>query len=85
MASNAGPYTIRRIRRHDLSHIAINPSSISPIANMQQMMVLVRTLPLTPAISIPENDRGYTLIPIRKGSRFAYETAVWMLGKFPLG
>lgn len=62
MASNAGPYTMRRINRHDLSHIAINPSNISPTANMQQIIVLANTLPLTPAISIPENRSTLTLI-----------------------
>ncbi|KOX77960.1 Zinc finger C4H2 domain-containing protein [Melipona quadrifasciata] len=56
MASNAGPYTIRSITRHDLSHIAINPSNISPTANRQQIIVLASTLPFTPAISIPENN-----------------------------
>lgn len=62
MASNAGPYTMRRINRHDLSHIAINPSNISPTANMQQIIVLANTLPLTPAISIPENRSTLTLV-----------------------
>ena len=60
MASNAGPYTIRSIARHDLSHIAINPSNISPTANRQQIIVLASTRPFTPAISIPENN--HTLV-----------------------
>lgn len=54
-----GPYTTRRSIRQDLNQLANNPNTISPIAKIQQTIVLPKILFFTPVISIPGNE--YTL------------------------
>lgn len=56
MANSPGAYTTLRSTRQDLSQLANNPNMISPVVNMQHMMVLARSLFFTPIISTPTNE-----------------------------
>lgn len=56
MVNSPGAYTTLRSTRQDLSQLAIDPNSISPMVNMQHMMLLAETLFFTPIISTPANE-----------------------------
>lgn len=56
MANSPGAYTTLRSIRQDLSQLAINPNRISPVVNMQHMMVPPKTLFFTPIVSTPANE-----------------------------
>lgn len=56
MVNNPGAYTTLRSIRQDLSQLASDPNSISPMVNMQHMTLLAKTLFFIPIISTPANE-----------------------------